>query len=74
MLIRGQRAPLVGRVSMEKCAVSVQEIPGVMAGDEVVLLGRQGDDAITADEVARWLGTINYEVLTSIVRHIPRKA
>ncbi|MCB9459265.1 MAG: alanine racemase [Anaerolineaceae bacterium] len=74
VLIRGQRAPLVGRVSMEKCAVSVQEIPGVMAGDEVVLLGRQGDDAITADEVARWLGTINYEVLTSIVRHIPRKA
>ncbi|MAU09094.1 MAG: alanine racemase [Anaerolineaceae bacterium] len=74
VLIRGQRAPLVGRVSMEKCAVSVQEIPGVTAGDEVVLLGQQGDDAITADEIAHWLGTINYEVLTSVLRHVPRKA
>ena len=59
---------------MEKCAVSVQEIPGVTAGDEVVLLGQQGDDAITADEIAHWLGTINYEVLTSVLRHVPRKA
>jgi alanine racemase len=72
VLIRGQRAPLVGRVSMEKCAVSVQEIPGVTAGDEVVLLGAQGKDAITADEVARWLGTINYEVVTSILPRVPR--
>ncbi|QPC81799.1 alanine racemase [Phototrophicus methaneseepsis] len=72
VLIRGQRAPLIGRVSMEKATVSVQHIAGVVPGDEVVLLGSQGDDAITADEVARWLGTINYEVVTNILRHVPR--
>jgi alanine racemase len=66
VLIRGKRAPLIGRVSMEKCTVSVSHIPEVSAGDEVVLLGRQGFDRITAEEVASWLGTINYEVVTTI--------
>ncbi len=66
VLIHGQRAPLIGRVSMEKCTVHVSHIPGVSAGDEVVLLGRQGYDRITAEEVALWLGTINYEVTTTI--------
>ena len=66
VLIRGARAPLVGRVSMEKTTVNVSHIPDVRAGDEVVLLGRQGADEISADEIADWLGTINYEVVTSI--------
>ena len=73
VLLHGQRAPVIGRVSMEKCAIRVTHIPGVMSGDEVVLLGRQGDDEISADEIAEWLQTINYEVLTTIapafVRH-----
>ncbi len=69
VLIRGQRAPLIGRVSMEKCTVNVSHIPQVRAGDEVVLLGRQGFDRITAEEVASWLGTINYEVVTTIQPH-----
>lgn len=71
VLIRGQRAPVIGRVSMEKCTVNVSHITGVSAGDEVVLLGRQGYDRITAEEVALWLGTINYEVTTTIQ---PRQA
>ena len=72
VLIHGERAPLVGRVSMEKTTLNVSHIPDVVAGDEVVLLGKQGDDEITADEVAAWVGTINYEVLTAIMPGTPR--
>lgn len=72
VLIHGRRAPLVGRVSMEKTTVNVSHIPGVRAGDEVVLLGKQGDDEISADEIADWLETINYEVVTSISARHPR--
>lgn len=72
VLIHGRRAPLVGRVSMEKITVNVSHIPGVKAGDEVVLLGRQGDDCITADEIAGWIHSNNYEVVTSIAPRVPR--
>lgn len=72
VLIHGKRAPLVGRVSMEKTTINVTDIPDVSIGDEVVLLGRQGSDEITADEIADWLGTINYEVITTILSRIPR--
>ncbi len=64
VLIRGRRAPLRGRVCMNLCMADVTHIPGVVAGDEAVLLGRQGDEVIAAELLAEWLGTINYEVLT----------
>jgi Alr-MurF fusion protein len=67
VLIHGRRAPLIGRVSMEKCVVDVTDIHGVSSGDEVVLLGKQGTDRITAEEIGEWLGTINYEVTTTIL-------
>lgn len=63
VLVRGRRAPVRGRVCMNLCMVDVTGIDGVEVGDEVVLLGRQGNDEITADEVAGWMGTISYEVL-----------
>ncbi len=72
VLVRGRRAPLVGRVSMEKATIDVSHIPGVKIGDEVILLGAQGDDEISADEVASWLGSINYEVVTSLAPRTPR--
>ena len=72
VLIRGQRAPLVGRVSMEKITVSVGHIPGAQAGDDVVLMGRQGEDCISADEIANWIGSNNYEVVASIAPRVPR--
>ena len=71
-LIRGYRAPIIGRVCMNLCMVDVTDIPGVRPGDEAVLLGRQGADYIGADELAQHLQTINYEVLTSLPPHIPR--
>ena len=72
VLVRGIRAPLVGRVSMEKVTVNVTHIPDARAGDAVVLLGKQGGDEISADEIANWIGSINYEVVTSIAPRVPR--
>jgi alanine racemase len=72
VLIGGQRAPIVGRVSMDQTVVDVTEIPGVDAGDEVVLLGHQGAVSITAEEHARWAGTIPWEIFTSIAARVER--
>ncbi|MEW5961157.1 MAG: alanine racemase, partial [Chloroflexota bacterium] len=72
VLVKGQRAPLVGRISMDQAAIDVTHIPNVRQGDEVVLIGRQGDEAITAEEVAGKLGTINYEVVSELLARIPR--
>jgi alanine racemase len=72
VLVKGQRAPLVGRVSMDQCAINVTHISNVRQGDEVVLIGRQGNQIITAEEVAEQLGTINYEVVSELLARIPR--
>ena len=72
VLVRGQRARLVGRVSMGMAAVNVTQIPGVRIGDEVVLIGQQGGEVISAEDVARRLDTLNYEVVTTIPPHISR--
>lgn len=73
VLIRGRRAPVVGRVTMDLTMADVTDIAGVAPGDEVVLLGRQGDEAVSAEEMASWAETISYEILTSISPHIPRR-
>jgi alanine racemase len=73
VLVRGRRAPLVGRVCMDQTMINVTDIPGVRQGDEVVLIGRQGEDRITAEEVAARLGTINYEVVSAILARVPRE-
>ncbi|MEK7210306.1 MAG: alanine racemase C-terminal domain-containing protein, partial [Candidatus Binatota bacterium] len=72
VLVRGKRAPIVGRVCMDLTMIDVTDIRGVQQGDEVVLLGKQGADQISADEMARWAETISYEILTSISARVPR--
>jgi alanine racemase len=72
VLIRGQRAPILGRVSMDQFVVDASHIPGVQQDDEVVILGPQGDEVIRAEEVARLSGTINYEVTTSLLPRVAR--
>ena len=72
VLIRGKRAPIVGRVCMDQFVVDVSGIPDVQRDDEVVILGRQAQEEITSDEIAAWAGTINYEVVTSILSRVPR--
>lgn len=69
VLVRGCRAPLVGRVSMNMITVDVTHIPEVQQDDEVVLLGSQGQDCITGDEIARLCGTISYEIYCNMGRH-----
>jgi alanine racemase len=73
VLIRGRRAPIAGLVCMDMIMVDVTTIPGVSVGDDVVIIGRQGDEQITADDIARWTGTIAYEVLCTIGPRIPRQ-
>jgi len=72
VLIHGKRAPIRGRVCMNLTMVDVTDIPDVKLEDEVVLLGQQGNERITADQIASWLHTINYEVVTRINWNIPR--
>jgi len=74
LLVRGARAPLVGRVSMDQAVVDVTEIPGVAAGDEVVILGAQGGETITAFDHAHATGTIPWEVFTRIGQRVERVA
>ena len=72
VLVRGRRAPLIGMVSMDAITLDVTEVPGVAVGDVATLIGRDGDERITAEEVAGWSGTISYEVLTSIGPRVER--
>jgi alanine racemase len=72
VLIHGCRAPVVGAVCMDMCMVDVTDIAGAEVGDEVVLLGRQGAEEITATELAAIHGSVPHEVLTSVSRRVPR--
>lgn len=72
VLIHGREAPLLGRVCMDQSIVNVSHIPETRVGDEVVLIGRQGDAALKAEQVAQRLGTINYEVVSEILARVPR--
>jgi len=72
VLLHGRRAPVIGRVCMDQIMVDVGHIPGVKIGDDAVLIGRQGDEEISADEMAAKLGTINYEVVCMVSSRVPR--
>jgi alanine racemase len=72
VLVRGRRAAVVGRVTMDVTMVDVDRIDGAAVGDEVVLFGRQGEAAISVDEVAERIGTINYEVICGIGKRVAR--
>lgn len=71
-LVNGQRAPIIGRVSMDQCTIDVTGLGEVRQDDEVTLIGAQGEDEISAVEVATWRATIAYEVLTGLAVRIPR--
>jgi len=72
VLIRGYRAPIVGRVCMDQTMVDVSGIPDVHPGDEAILIGSQGDETIDAEQVAACAGTISYEVLLAVTQRVPR--
>ena len=71
-LVRGQRVNVVGQVCMDQCMLQLDSIPDAQVGDEVVLLGSQGNHQITADDLAKHWGTINYEVVCGLADRLPR--
>ena len=72
VLIRGQRAPIRGRVCMGQTIVSVDQIKNAEVGDEVVLIGHQGDEEISAAEIAELCGTINYEIVCNLSERLEK--
>jgi alanine racemase len=72
VLIRGQRAKVVGAICMDMMMVDVTDVPGVAVGDDAVIIGRSGKQEIRVDDLARWSGTISYEVLCGISKRVPR--
>lgn len=73
VLVRGVRCSVLGRVAMNMFAIDLSHVPDAVAEDEVVLLGAQGQEQITAEEIASRLGTINYEITTRIASLVPRR-
>ena len=72
ILVNGQRAPILGRVCMNVTIVDVTDCGNVKNGDEAVLIGRQGEQKISVEDVADWANTINYEIITRLREEIPR--
>lgn len=72
VLVHGQHAPIIGKVCMDMFMVDVTDIPGVRVGDEVVLIGKQHEQTITADDMAAKLDTINYEITCAVGKRVPR--
>ena len=73
VLIRGQKARILGRICMDQMIADITDIPEVCEGDEVILIGRDGNEEITAEDVAEWSGTISYEILLSSASRVGRE-
>jgi len=72
VLVGGQKCPVVGRVSMDQVAIDLSNVDPVVEGAEVILIGRQGRASVTADDLARWAGTISYEIICGLAPRLPR--
>ena len=72
VLIRGHRVPVIGRICMDQMMADVTDIPEVQPGDTVTLIGTDGGETITADDIAGWAGTIGYEILLAATGRVPR--
>jgi alanine racemase len=73
VLVRGRPAPLIGAVSMDAITIDVTGVPDVAVGDVVTIIGADGDQRVTAEQVAEWSNTISYEVLTAIGPRVKRR-
>ncbi|HLD03217.1 MAG TPA: alanine racemase [Candidatus Dojkabacteria bacterium] len=72
VLVRGKFAPIIGRVSMDQSSIDVTDINNVRAGDEVVLIGKQGNKSISAEDIAGKAGTINYEIISRLAARVEK--
>jgi alanine racemase len=73
MLVRGHRCRVLGNITMDVSMLDVTDLPGVRPGEEVTLLGRQGQQVIDLHEMSRWSGTLTYEVTCGISKRVPRR-
>lgn len=73
VIIQGVRCPVIGRVCMDQMMVDVSALEDVVPGDEVILIGREGEEAITADDLGQWSGSISYEVLLAATERVHRR-
>jgi alanine racemase len=73
MLAGGRRVPIVGRVCMDMAFVDVTDVPQAQAGSRVTLIGRDGAEAIGANEFGEWAGTIGYEIVARLPANVPRR-
>lgn len=71
-IVNGKKAPIIGRICMDQTMIDVTDIEGVKVGDIVVLMGSQGEETISADDIAKLAGTINYEIVCGIAPRVPR--
>ncbi len=72
MLVKGMKAPIAGRICMDQTLIDAGHIPDIKQGDEVVVMGSQKDETISADEIAGLTGTINYEIVSSLTSRVPK--
>ena len=72
VLINGKKAPITGRICMDQFMVDVTDIPDVEMGTKVILIGKSGEEEITADEMADCIGTIGYEIVCNISKRVNR--
>lgn len=72
VLVHGRRVPVTGNVCMDMLMIDVTDVPQAQVGDVVTLMGRDGDDALTMDDLAAWAGTVNYEILCGLSKRVPR--
>ncbi|MDT8716109.1 alanine racemase [Clostridium sp. 19966] len=72
VIINGKFAPVIGRICMDMCMIDVTDIPGAKVGDEVIILGEENGIKYDADDIAKDLGTINYEVICAVSKRVPR--
>ena len=72
VIIRGKRAPVIGNICMDQCMINMDAVPEAALGDEVVLIGKQGNEHISAEMIAKHWGTISYEVVCGLTARLPR--
>ena len=72
MIAKGKKVPVIGRVCMDQTMIDVREVPDLCVGDEVIVLGSEGDARFDADDIAAMTNTINYEVVSTIMARVPR--
>ena len=73
VIVQGKRCPIVGRICMNMAMIDLENLRDVQVGDTVTLLGRDGAEEVSAEQIAQWADTINYEVVTRLNPRIPRR-